>query len=140
MKERTAGSLRARLPNIRYRLCLTLQNLGEGLWGDGDRTAHEFGDVVATQELPMIVGIGGGKFERLSTTAVGAYMCEEGAGERPVVATAAEHYPSAITRPRVIALSVVGVHFVEPTHSTALQVHQPEVGIVVPDVEIAVAG
>ena len=40
---------------------VALENVGKGLGTDGDRALHEFGDVVALEELAVEVGVGLGK-------------------------------------------------------------------------------
>ena len=119
---------------------IALQNVCEFLWTDGDRTFHEFRDVVAAHELPVIVGVGGRQFKRFAAMPFGVDMGDEGTGESPIVASAAENHPSAIARPRMITFRVRGIQLVHFTHVPTRQVHHPQVGIMVPDVEIAVVG
>ena len=60
---------------------------------------HELWDVIAAQELSVVVGIALGQFEGFRTAAVCIDVGEEGTGEGAVVASAAHHEPATIARP-----------------------------------------
>ena len=78
---------------------ISLQNVCEFLWTDGDRTFHELRDVVAAHELPVIVGVGGRQFKRFAAMTVGVDVGDKGTSEPSVVAAAAENHPPAVARP-----------------------------------------
>ena len=85
----------------------------------------------------MIVGIFGRQFERFRSLPILVEMSNERTRKGPVVAATAEDEPTPVARPRVIALRIVGVALCKWPNVACLQVHQPQVGIVVPDMEIA---
>ena len=59
LKSQTSN-LKSKTSNLHHVLHIhgiALEDIGEGLRTDGDGTLHKLGDVVATQELAVIVGI-----------------------------------------------------------------------------------
>ena len=86
-------------------------DIGELLRSDGDGAAHKLGDVIALQKLTMVVGVGTGQFEGFAAAPVVVNMGDEGPCVVAVVASAAEHHPSPIARPRVVTLGVIAVDF-----------------------------
>ena len=86
----------------------------------------------------MEVGIAAGQFEGLRPVAVLVDVGEERTRVLTVVAATAEHHPATVARPRVVALGVGGVEFVQRPRRAGLQVENPEVAVVVPNVEHAV--
>ena len=44
--------------DVFHGFCFLLECVGKLLWLDGDGCSHEFGDVVAFEQLAVIVGIG----------------------------------------------------------------------------------
>ena len=85
---------------------IALEDVGEGLRTDGDGTLHKLGDVVAAQELAVIVGVLAGQLERFRGMPILVNMGNVGTRVHPVVAAAAEDDPAAVARPRVVALGV----------------------------------
>ena len=75
---------------------VALEDVGEGLGTDGHRAAHELRNVVALQELTVVVGVGTGQLEGLGALAVLVDVGEERARVLTVVATAAEDDPLAV--------------------------------------------
>ena len=75
---------------------VALQEVGESLRTDGDGAAHELRDVVAAEELAVVVGVGLRQLEGLAELAVAVDMGKEGAGEVAVVAAAADDEPAAV--------------------------------------------
>ncbi len=120
------------------RLAVGGEDLGEGLGLNVNGTAHELGDVVAARHLTVVVGVGGGQLEGLALAAVGIDVAYEGTGEDAIVAATAEDDPAAVAGPGVVALGIGRVEGAYSAHGVVLEVHEAEVGIVVPDVEATV--
>ena len=83
-----------------------LQYVGKLLGSDGYRPLHEFWDVIAFQELTMIVGVGTGQFKRLAAMPIAIDMGNEWARVVAVVASATEDDPPSVARPGVVAFGV----------------------------------
>ena len=91
------GLLVAQFGNVfGRRQSFAFQHVGKLLWADGDRTSHEFGNVVALHELPMIVGVGSGQLKGFGALAVTVDVGNERTGIYPVIASAAEDEPPAV--------------------------------------------
>ena len=133
-----ADKLLPQLLNINHRLAAALQYAGKVLRGNSDRTLHELRNIVASQELAVMVGICTWQFKGLGAVPGFIDMGKKGAREVSVIPAATEDYPTAVARPRVITLGVARVDFRHGPYLTGLQVERPDVGIVVPDVEITV--
>lgn len=88
----------------RGRLCLALESIGKRLGRDGDWTTHQLRDVVALQQLAVIVGVFSWQLKGLCGIARLVYMGEEGTGEVTIIAAAAEHNPAAVAAPSMIGL------------------------------------
>lgn len=113
------------------------QHIGKLVRSDRYGTLHEFWDVITAHELAVIVRVGSRQLERLGAFSVGIYVGNERTGIGTVVSAAADDDPSAVARPGVIALGIGRVDLVHGSYLTCLQVHRPDIGIVVPNVEIA---
>jgi len=80
------------------------------------------------------------KHEGLGDNAIGINVTEIGACEETIVATGTEHEPARVGAPVVERLGVGGVDLGHRAALARLQVEQIEVGLVVPDAELAVVG
>lgn len=85
---------------------IMFEEVGKSLGVDGDGTAHELGNVVALHREAMGIGTGHREFERTGGTTLFIDVSDERTGEGAIVAATAEDDPTAIARPRVIALGV----------------------------------
>ena len=63
--------------DVFHRLGILFDGIGELLRPDGDRTTHEFRDIVALHELTMVVGIGTRQLKGLAATPVTVDMVEQ---------------------------------------------------------------
>ena len=88
----------------------------------------------------MVVGVGARQFERFAATSFAIDVGYERTCVVAIITTTAEHHPSSIARPRVVALGIGGVDFFHVAHLARLEVQHPKVGIVMPDVEDARLG
>ena len=84
------------MPDILYRLGIFLDGVSKPLWTDGHRPPHELRNIVAFQELPMIVGVGTRQFERLAPPPVGIDVCNKRARVVAIISAAAEHHPPSV--------------------------------------------
>ena len=100
------GLLLAELPDVFHGFTPTFQHIGKSLRGDGYRATHEFGNVIALQELPMKIRVGLRQLKGLADMPVGTDIGKERTGIDPVIATATEHKPSGVARPSMVALRI----------------------------------
>lgn len=77
----------------------TFEDVGEGLWGDGNRAMHELGNIIALHGETMGIGTGHRQFERTGGITILVNMGDERTGEGTIVTTTAEDDPSAIAGP-----------------------------------------
>ena len=108
---------------------------------EGYRGSHELGDIVRHEasvvELP---GVPLGQHEGLAHRSVFGNMAEVGTRILSIVAARTEDEPTTVGTPRMHALGIGAVGFGHRTALARLQIHQPKVGLGMPDVEIAVVG
>ena len=105
---------------IFHRYGLAFEHRSKVVWAERDGSMHQFRNIVAPEELSVEVGIGTGQLERLAEMSVLIHVREEGAGEHPIVAAAAEDNPTPVARPGVIALGVRRVHLIQRPHLAGL--------------------
>ena len=82
--------------NIFNRNGITLKDIGKSLWGNSYRTTHEFRNIIALHEIPMVIRIGTRQFERLRATTILIYVGKEGTRVSSVVTAAAEDHPPSV--------------------------------------------
>ena len=99
----------------------------------------ELRDVIGLHETQVIVGIGLGQQEGLRHLSLRIDIGKEGAGVESIQAATAEHDPTTVAAPRVVALHVIAVDRSQGNRYFRSQVSQIEVGILVPDGEVAIA-
>ena len=105
-----------------------------------DLAGDEFRDVIGFHEAKIVVGIGLGQEERFGHLALRIHIGKEGTGVKSIQPTAAEHDPTAVAAPRVIALHIIAIDCDERNRCFRLQIRQIEIGVLVPNGEIAIPG
>ena len=82
--------------NIFHWFPIALQHICECLRGDFYWALHQLGDVIAAQELTVIVGVGLWKFKGLAPLTVLIHVGKERTGVGAIVASTAEYQPVSI--------------------------------------------
>ena len=106
-----------------------------------DGTGREVGHVVGVNQ-PVVVfpGVFLRQEEGLADIAVLVHAGQVKTGVEAIAPATAEDKPARVAAPVVETLRIVAVHFMELAPCAVFQVEQAEVGLAVPDGEVAVVG
>ena len=130
------------LLDILHRFTIAFQYVSKVLRTDGDGASHELRDVVATHELTVVVRISARQFEGFCPMTFFVDMGNERTGIVAIIATTTEHHPPSVARPRVVALYVGRVDFIQWSRLYRIvligQGGQPQVSITVPNMKHSV--
>ena len=108
-----APMLLTQLLHVLHRFTVKLEGVGKVLGTDGDWTVHELRDVIASEELTVIIGVGTRQLKGLAGLAVPVDMGKEGSCVVAIIAATAEDHPSAVRRPGMVALRTLAVHLLQ---------------------------
>ena len=103
-----------------------------------DGTLHQLRNVERAERQVVVVGRGLGKQEGFARLPIGREIGDIGSGIKSVFPTAAEDEPTAVAAPRVVALHVRTIHGLHRLVMARAQIQQIEIGIPVPDGEVAI--
>ena len=112
------------------------------LAAEGHGVARQFGHVEALEQPEVVVGVFLWQHESLVGLPVAVEVGKVGACVVPVVAPRAEGHPTSVAAPGVetVGLLAVGCRQRAGDGLRLAQVAHPQVGILVPDVELSVSG